>query len=143
MISLSVMLLLLVTFYNRIIGTFNKVIISSSASDSNAYDPSVLNLTTVGKGSFMLGTEVFDHNLNVGSRYFDVVMTSYEQSFGVLTDSFETPLEPCTPDHWAGYPEIQAKFVPLNMGYWKCLPKDAQFEIQGKYSSEKYKSFSI
>jgi hypothetical protein len=74
-VSVSVMLVLLATFYNRIIGTFDKVIITSSTSNGNAYDPLALNLSTVGSGSFMLGAEVLGHNLNEGSRYFDVVLT--------------------------------------------------------------------
>jgi hypothetical protein len=83
MVSLSVMVLLLTAFYNRIIDTFDKVLISSSTSNSNANDPPALNLTTVGKGPFMLGAEVFNLNLNEGSRYFDIVMTSYEYKFGL------------------------------------------------------------
>lgn len=82
-VSLSVMLVLLAAFYNRIIDTFDKVLISSSSSTSNAYDPAPLNLTTVGTGKFMLGAEVFGHNLNEGSRYFDTVLTAYTYSFGL------------------------------------------------------------
>jgi hypothetical protein len=44
-------------------------------------------------------------------------------------------LEPCTLDHWKGYPLIQAKFESLHMDYWLCPPKDIDFEIRGKYSS--------
>jgi hypothetical protein len=76
-VSLSVMLVLIAAFYNRIIDTLDKVLITSSSSTANAYDPPALNLTTVGTGHFMLGAEVFGHNLNEGSRLFDVLLTAY------------------------------------------------------------------
>ena len=71
-ISIALIVLLIAAFSNRIIDTLEKVLISSSTSASNANDPVALNLTTNTKGPFMFGVEVFGHNLNAESRYFDV-----------------------------------------------------------------------
>lgn len=84
LVSLSVMLVLLAAFYNRIIGTFNKVLISSSTSNSNAYDPPALNLSTVGKGPFMLGVEVFGINSTMLKIWLNLCLLIFkrDQRFG-------------------------------------------------------------
>lgn len=81
-LSISVMVLLLSAFYNRIIDTLDKVLITSASSSSNANDPLPFNITTLDKGNFMFGVEVWHHNLNEGSRYFDVVLTNIEYIYG-------------------------------------------------------------
>jgi hypothetical protein len=102
---MTVMLILITVFYNRIIDTFNKVLIFSSTSTSNAFDPVPLNLSTIGSGPFMFGVEVFGLNLNQGSRYFDVQMKTYHyQNYGMDANITEVLLEACTVDHWSGYP---------------------------------------
>ena len=54
-LSLSIILLLLVTFYNKVIDTFDKVIISSSVSAINANDPILYTISTMSGKPFMLG----------------------------------------------------------------------------------------
>ena len=60
-----------------------------------------------------------------------------ELNYGDISNkSIEYPLEPCTLDHWKGYPLIQEKFEEIHMDYWLCPPKDIDFVIKGKYASE-------
>lgn len=81
-ISISLMIVLAAVFYNKIIDTFNRVIITSSYSATNADDPSGFNFTTLDKGSFMFGVEVWHHDLNTGKRYFDITLTNTIYSYG-------------------------------------------------------------
>jgi hypothetical protein len=57
--------------------------------------------------------------------------------------SIQYALEPCTPDHWKGYPLILEKFDSLHMDYWLCPPRDIDYEIKGKYSSAVSKTMDI
>lgn len=66
------MLLLFAAFYNKIIDTFDKLIIFSTSSNENADDPLPYTLSTINFGKFMFGVEVWHHNLNEGNRYFDI-----------------------------------------------------------------------
>jgi hypothetical protein len=92
----------------------------------------------------MFGVEIWHHNLNEGERYFDINFYHQHYHYGDPTNaSIQYPLEPCTLDHWKGYPIIQAKFDSLHMNYWLCPPRDIDFEIRGKYSSEVMKSMEI
>lgn len=81
-ISLSIIILLLVTFYNKVIDTFQKVIISSSYSSVNANDPTSYTISTMPGMPFMLGVEIWHHNLNANPRYFDVVLTNVFYNVG-------------------------------------------------------------
>ena len=46
------------------------------------------------------------------------------------------PLEPCTLEHWAAYPNIQKSFSRLSIDTWMCMPLNLEVEIKGKYASE-------
>jgi hypothetical protein len=80
--SLAIMVLLITAFSNRIIDTFNKVIIMSSLSTSNANDPLPFTLNTTGKGPFMFAVEVLNFDLNGEERYFDVDLTTSVSRYG-------------------------------------------------------------
>jgi hypothetical protein len=105
MVSISAMVLLFAAFSNKIIDTLNKQIITSSTIINNAEDPLPYSLTTIDNGPFMFGVEIWHHNLNEGNRYFDLVLLNTIYSFGeVQNTSISIPLEPCTREHWNGYP---------------------------------------
>jgi hypothetical protein len=134
--SITLMIVLVAVFANKIIDTLNKIIITSNTNTSNADDPAALNLTALDSGPFMFGVEVWHHNLNEGSRYFDVTLINTLYSYGEPQNtSIQYQLEPCTREHWNGYPEVQAKYDRLDMNYWQCLPKNMSYEIKGKYAS--------
>ena len=96
-ISISLMIALAAAFSNKIIGTFDKLIITSTVTTSNADDPIPFNLTTLDSGPFMLGIEVYGHDLNSINRSFDVVLRNTIYSYGVpLNTSQVYTLEPCT-----------------------------------------------
>ena len=50
-----IILLLLVAFYNKVIDTFGKIIISSAASSLSADDPKPYNISTMPGYPFMFG----------------------------------------------------------------------------------------
>lgn len=56
----------------------------------------------------MFGVEIWKHDLNTGNRFFDVVLqnTFYIDGDAQLEDNrtLRIPLEPCTKEHWSGYP---------------------------------------
>ena len=54
-LSFSIIILLLVTFYSKVLDTFDKVIISSSLSAISADDPTAYNISTMPGKSFMFG----------------------------------------------------------------------------------------
>lgn len=54
-ISLSLMVLLAAAFWNKIVATFDKQIITASTTVNNADDPLPFNLETLPAGPFMLG----------------------------------------------------------------------------------------
>lgn len=84
----------------------------------------------------MFGVEIWHHDLNTGDRYFDISLVNQNYNFGETTNlSKPYLLEPCTRDHWRGYPNILKQFDDLNMHYWLCLPQGIDYEIGGKYSS--------
>lgn len=121
---------LMVVFSNKVINTLNMMSITSSTSLQVADDPTPLTITTKGptRRTFMLGVEIWHHNLNEGDRYFDIKFKNMNFFYGEETNkSMEYALEPCTLDHWRGYPSIQEKYEELNMNYWLCLPKDLDF----------------
>lgn len=81
-LSISVMIVLVAAFYNKIIDTLDKVLITSSSSTTNSNDPLAYNITTIDKGNFMVGVEVWHYNLNEGSRYFDIELTNDYYIYG-------------------------------------------------------------
>ena len=87
MISIVLILMLFAAFANRIIDTLDKVLINSSTSASNANDPVAFNLTTNTKDRFMFGMEVYGHNLNAGSRIFDVDLIRETLQYGTQVSS--------------------------------------------------------
>lgn len=54
-LSIALMLVLVVAFYNKIIDTLDKVLISSSTTSTNADDPLPYTISTINKGPFMFG----------------------------------------------------------------------------------------
>ncbi len=50
------MIMLAAAFYNKIIDTFNRVLITASATATNAEDPTSFSINTIGGGGdFMFG----------------------------------------------------------------------------------------
>ena len=138
------MVVLATAFSNKILGTLDKQIITSTVTTSNADDPTPINITTTGGNPFMFGVEVLGHDLNGMTRSFDIILRSTTYSFGIPNNSTQVyTLEPCTRDHWAGFSQVQNKFDQLNIRYWMCLPKNNTYEIKGKYSSEESKTLDI
>jgi hypothetical protein len=91
------MIFLVAVFYNKIVGTFDKLHIVSTYSTSNADDPSPYNISTYDGSNFMFGVEVWHHDLNHGNRYFDIVFTNTIYDYGEpLDSSISYEMEPCT-----------------------------------------------
>jgi hypothetical protein len=144
LISITIVISLIVTFNNKIKGTLDKGLISSTSSTINSDNPLSFNLTNNGSDHFMFGVEVWHHDLNKKNRYFDVVLTNTIYKYGEPQNtSISYPLEACNESHWANYPKIQAQFTSLNMSYWKCLPKNLSLEIKGKYSSNESMTLNV
>jgi hypothetical protein len=81
-LSLSIIVALAVTFYNKVIDTLDMIIITSSSAATNADDPTPFLIQTLPTGPFMLGVEIWHHNLNSGARYFDVVLSNVVYATG-------------------------------------------------------------
>ena len=84
--SMTLIVLLVTLFNNKIVGTFNKTIISSSTLTSHTNNPLPFNFTTADR-TFMLGVELWDVDLTSGPRYFDVKLVSSLARFGVQNSS--------------------------------------------------------
>lgn len=82
-ISIALMIALLSLFYNRIIDTLDKTIITSTSSIKNAADPTPFYLSTFDNSTFMVGVEVDDYDLNGPTRAFDIVLSSTTYKNGV------------------------------------------------------------
>lgn len=83
LISISIMVLLIASFSNKIIDTLNKMVISSTSSTINIDDPQSFSFSTSEDSPFMLGIEVWGHNLNDKTkRYFDVKAINTVSNFG-------------------------------------------------------------
>lgn len=105
--SLILIIILISSFANRVFNTLNMMSILSSTSSSNADDPISLTIDSGGddKRNFMIAVEIWHHNLNEGVRYFDINFANRDYTLGELTDlSIDYAMEPCTLDHWKGYP---------------------------------------
>lgn len=136
--SMVLIIVLLVAFSNKVLNTLNMLSITSTTTNQNADDPEPLILSTSGtdRVQFMFGVEIWHHNLNEGDRYFDISLVNQNYRYGEYTDKSKPyTLEPCTREHWRGYPAIQNKFEELSMHFWLCLPLNIDYEIGGKYSS--------
>jgi len=107
-ISLAIFIYLSVTFFNMIIDTFHKVVITSITDTTQADTPSSLYISTQNNAEkFMLGVEVFQFNLNTGPRYFDVFLRNSFMKLAVVSnESIYYNLEPCTKSHWQYLPDI-------------------------------------
>ena len=107
-ISLAIFIYLAITFFNMIVDTFHKVVITSISDTTRADTPSSLYISTENNGEkFMLWVEVFQFNLNSGPRYFDVFLRNSFMKLAVVTnESIYYKLEPCTKDHWQYLPNI-------------------------------------
>jgi hypothetical protein len=100
-VSIIMIVALVVMFYNKFIDCINEVGVSSSTTRIISTNPTPFTISTNPEGNFMLGVEVWNHDLNAPFRYFDIVMTSVEFNTGVRNESSEElPLEPCTTAHW-------------------------------------------
>jgi hypothetical protein len=87
-LSISIIILLLVAFYNKVIDTFAKVVISSSLSVISADDPTPFTVSTMAGQPFMFGVEIWHQNLNSQTaRYFDVRMVHAELHTGTYYDN--------------------------------------------------------
>lgn len=97
-LSVSIILLLLVTFYNKVFDTFKKVIINSSVSATSYDDPRPYTISTMPGKPFMFGVEVWHHDLNSNPRYFDVNLLHAYLDTGEHNNNYtvDIPLEPCT-----------------------------------------------
>lgn len=84
--SMTLIVLLVTLFYNKIIGTFNKDIISSSSLASHANNPLPFNFTTADR-TFMLGVELWNVDLTSGPRYFDISLDNSLYRFGAYNSS--------------------------------------------------------
>jgi hypothetical protein len=105
--SLILIIALMSTFANRVFNTLNMMSILSSTSSSNADDPISLVFDSGGeeRRHFMIAVEIWHHNLNEGIRYFDIDFINRDFKLGEETDaSISYAMEPCTYDHWRGYP---------------------------------------
>ena len=125
-LSLSIILLLLATFYNKVLNTFQKVIINSSLSATSADDPTPYTISTKPGKQFMFGVEIWHHDLSANPRYFDINFLHAQLDSGEYNNqnSVAIPLEACTLEHWSEYPSIQSSFDRLFINYWLCLPKN-------------------
>jgi hypothetical protein len=122
------MIVLAAAFSNKIIATFDKLIITSSTAASNADDPLPFNISTLDNGPFMFGVEVWHHDLNGDVRYFDISLANSVYNYGTPQNTSQSyALEPCTREHWNGYPLIQSNYDKLDIKYWMCLPKNKSF----------------
>ena len=108
--SIAIIVALLVSFYTKIIDTLDKILITSSLDATVYDDPTPFHLSTYDEGKFMFGVEIWKHDLNVGPRYFDVILrNTYYINGDPMIENNNTrniTLEPCTRQHWAGYPEV-------------------------------------
>lgn len=86
---------------------------------------------------FMFGVEIWRHNLNAPTRYFDVVAKLYTEEAGWATTT-DLPLVQCTKEHWAKFPSVLKNFDKLQMPYWMCPPIGASYDLFGKYSADHY-----
>lgn len=82
-ISIALMVALLAIFYNKIIDTFDKIIISSTSTTKTSADPTPVTISTFENSTFMLGVQVSYHNLNDVTRAFDVVLSTTTYEYGV------------------------------------------------------------
>lgn len=111
-LSLGIIVALIATFYNKVVDTLNKVVITATGANTNAADPLPFNISTIPGSKFMFGVEIWHLDLNQDIRYFDVILTNKEFDTGEenVNKSVVTVLEPCTIDHWEGFPDIQASY---------------------------------
>ena len=61
--SIAIIILLLVTFYNKVIDTFGKIIITSGDSAISADDPVPYTISTIPGKPFMFGAELWHHDI--------------------------------------------------------------------------------
>ena len=73
-ISITIIVVLLTTFYSKVIDTLDKIIIKSTFDSTHFEEPQPLLLSTFDEGKFMFGVEIWKHDLNTGDRLFDVVL---------------------------------------------------------------------
>ena len=85
----------------------------------------------------MFGVEIWRHNLNAPTRYFDVVAKLYTEQAG-WANTTDLPLVQCTREHWSEYPDVLKNFDKLQIGYWMCPPIGASYDLFGKYSADHY-----
>jgi hypothetical protein len=92
----------------------------------------------------MMAVELWGVNMSAPIRYFDVLMIQLSTANGQREYNFSLiPLETCTREHWAAFPNIAADYDRLAMSSWLCPPIGTTLELSGDYTSNIYQYVNI
>jgi hypothetical protein len=105
--SLAIIVAVLVGFANMIIDTLALNTINSVQLVTKDSSPTASTLTVGAASNFMIAVELWGVNMSAPVRYFDVLMIQLSTLNGQREYNYSLiPLETCTRDHWAMFPEI-------------------------------------
>ena len=100
-ISLSIIILFIVLFFNMGLKTFKKQVIYSEKYTEFQIDPRSYTIKLGPGGDMMFAIGIFQVDLNSNLRYFDVkVLQQYYSSGFELLSSEEIQLKPCIQKHF-------------------------------------------
>lgn len=122
-LSLGIIAAVLVGFASMIIDTLSLNTINSIELITKDSTPSTSNLTLGTDSNFMIAVEMWGVNTSAPVRYFDVLMIQLSTANGQREYNYTLiPLEACTREHWAAFPNIAADYDRLAMNNWLCPP---------------------
>ena len=104
---MGIMVAVIVGFASMIIDTLSLNTITSNETISKNINPTSSSFTVSNDSKFMLAVELWGVNMTDTVRYFDVLMIQLSTSSGQREYNYSLiPLEMCTKEHWAAFPNI-------------------------------------
>lgn len=76
-LSIGIIVVIVVGFANMIMDTLKRNTFTTAFKSEKSPNPTLLTLEADPKKNFMFGVEIWRHNLNAPTRYFDVVAKLY------------------------------------------------------------------
>ena len=95
LLSIGIIVAIIVGFANMIMDTLNKGTITTSFKSEKNPNPTSTTMVASPDNMFMFGVEIWRHNLNAPTRYFDVVAKLYTEEAG-WANTTDLPLVQCT-----------------------------------------------
>ena len=144
LISMSVLAILVILFFNMAVRTATKQIITSKVSISHEEDPSETKLKMGPSGDMMFAVSFYGNNYSDISNAFSVTLEEENYTTGyIISNITRINMVQCTPDHFAFNNETSELYKTLRLKEAFCPPLNHELVVRGKMSSSIFQQFKV